>query len=217
LRGRDIKKYSYEFADLYVILAHFGSYKTIPTEYPAIYKHLKKHEVELKRRGQCRYTSSGKPNLKNLEYPGQHHWLELDNNLTLEKLDDFSKQKIVYPNMTKYMPFILDNEGYFTNQKCFILTGENLSYLVAFFNSNLFKICYRENFPELQGGTRELSKIFFQKLKIPIFNNIISEDFESLITAAKEGSSNANLELEKKMIDAFGLQEYQKYIMEYQL
>jgi hypothetical protein len=115
------------------------------------------------------------------------------------------------------MPFILDNEGYFTNQKCFILTGENLSYLVAFFNSNLFKICYRENFPELQGGTRELSKIFFQKLKIPIFNNIISEDFESLITAAKEGSSNANLELEKKMIDAFGLQEYQKYIMEYQL
>ena len=39
--------------------------------------------------------------------------------------DDFKKQKIVYPNMTKYLPFYLDNDGMMTNQKCFIMIGEN--------------------------------------------------------------------------------------------
>jgi hypothetical protein len=189
---------------LYIITT-FPSLKIDIENYPAVKQHLLSF-------GYDRLKQTGEPGARKKT---QNKWFETQDSISY--WDDFSKQKIVYPNMTKYMPFILDNEGYFTNQKCFILTGENLSYLVAFFNSNLFKICYRENFPELQGGTRELSKIFFQKLKIPIFNNIISEDFESLITAAKEGSSNANLELEKKMIDAFGLQEYQKYIMEYQL
>lgn len=36
----------------------------------------------------------------------------------------------------------------------------------AFFNSSLFKYVFRDNFPELQGGTRELSKIFFDKIPV---------------------------------------------------
>ncbi|MFC2732734.1 MAG: hypothetical protein ACFN4A_05470, partial [Streptococcus mutans] len=31
--------------------------------------------------------------------------------------DDFSKPKIIYPNMTKYLPFYLDIEGFMVNQK----------------------------------------------------------------------------------------------------
>ena len=37
--------------------------------------------------------------------------------------EDFCKPKIVYPNMTKYMPFTYDEGAYLTNQKCFIITG----------------------------------------------------------------------------------------------
>ena len=77
----------------------------------------------------------------------------------------------MYPNMTKFMPFILDNTGFFINDQGFIITGDHLSYLVAFFNSNIFQICYRDSFPELQGGTRELRKIFFEQVKIP--NNLL--------------------------------------------
>lgn len=78
-------------------------------------------------------------------------------------MDDFNKPKIVYPNMTKYLPFVYDEKQHLTNQKCFIITGENVAFLTAFFNSSLFKFCFRDSFPELQGGTRELSKIFLYK------------------------------------------------------
>ena len=107
-----------------------------------------------------------------------NQWFETQDSISY--WEDFSRQKIVYPNMTKYMPFFLDNEGFCTNQKCFIITGESLAYLTAFFNSNIFKICYRDSFPELQGGTRELSKIFFERLKIPQIEDLISDDFKIL-------------------------------------
>jgi|GEM_PF-181078 len=67
------------------------------------------------------------------------------------------------------------------NQKCFIMIGEKLAYLTAFLNSNIFKICYRDNFPELQGGTRELSKIFFEQIKIPFSKEITEQEILNLI------------------------------------
>ena len=95
--------------------------------------------------------------------------------------NDFSKQKIIYPNMTKYLPFIYDENGYMTNQKCFILLSNsnktNLKYIVAFLNSNIAKKWIIDNCPELQGGTRELSKIFFEKIKIP---HVSSKDADIL-------------------------------------
>lgn len=81
-------------------------------------------------------------------------------------MDDFLQPKIVYPNMTKYLPFVYDDKRHLTNQKCFIITGKNVAFLSAFLNSSLFKFCYRDSFPELQGGTRELSKIFFDKIPV---------------------------------------------------
>ncbi|HFD87355.1 MAG TPA: class I SAM-dependent DNA methyltransferase, partial [Gammaproteobacteria bacterium] len=78
LRGRDIKRYRMDFSDLWMIVVKFGAYKTLPDQYPEIYKHLQQYEDKLKTRGQCRYTSSGKQSEG--DYPGQHHWLELDNN-----------------------------------------------------------------------------------------------------------------------------------------
>ncbi|WP_270344666.1 TaqI-like C-terminal specificity domain-containing protein [Ligilactobacillus agilis] len=171
LRGRDIKKNSYEFANIYVITAYKGINKIIKKEYPAIYLHLKKYEKKLRQRGQV----EGKPGK-----PGsnQHHWTELDNNVSLEKLDDFSKPKLIYPNMTKYLPFYFDEEQYLTNQKAFIVTGESIGTLTAFCNSKLFKFVYLDNFPELQGGTRELSKVFFEKLFVKKAS--ISDELEYL-------------------------------------
>ncbi|NCX96448.1 MAG: class I SAM-dependent DNA methyltransferase, partial [Chitinophagia bacterium] len=62
LRGRDIQKYKANWANYWVITVIFGAHKTLEKEYPAVYKHLLTYEVELKKRGQCRYTSGGKVN-----------------------------------------------------------------------------------------------------------------------------------------------------------
>ena len=83
--------------------------------------------------------------------------------------------------MTKYMPFVFDNKMYLTNQKCFIITGKNVAYLTAFFNSSLFKYCFRDSFPELQGGTRELSKIFFDKIPVMLPTDATEKLFKELV------------------------------------
>lgn len=154
LRGRDIKRYKAEFADLWLINSHNGIKGKLPridvvNDYPAVYKHLLQFEDQLiKRQDKGDHWS----NLRNCAY-----------------IQEFEKEKIVYPNMTLFLPFIIDNKNFYTNQKCFILTSDliNLKYLCGFFNSKVSHRWIRENCPELQGGTRELSKIFFENIPIP--------------------------------------------------
>ena len=202
LRGRDIKRYGYEFADLYLINTHNGvkekGIKRIDIDdYTAVKTHLDSFYQQLEKRQDKGDTPY---NLRNCAY-----------------IEDFYKQKIVYPNMTKFMPFLLDKESFMTNQKCFIMTGKKLAYLTTFFNSNIFKICYRDNFPELQGGTRELSKIFFEQVKIPDVEDIIDIDFDTLVDDVQKGNDNISLKLEKVLILALELEQYQEYILNYDI
>ena len=150
LRGRDIKRYGYVDNGLYLINTHNGVRGRIPRikieDYPAVKAHLDQYWDRIATRADKGDTPY---NLRNCAY-----------------LEEFLKPKIIYPNMTKYMPFVFDNKLYLTNQKCFIITGKRVAYLTAFFNSSLFKYCFRDSFPELQGGTRELSKIFFDKIPV---------------------------------------------------
>ena len=66
-------------------------------------------------------------------------------------------------------------------KKCFIITGQAIAYLTAFFNSSLFKFCFRDSFPELQGGTREMSKNFFDKIPVMQVTDEMNERFRSAV------------------------------------
>ena len=192
LRGRDIKRYGYNWANLWLINTHNGVKGRIPRidikDYPAVKQHLDLYWDKIKDRADQGDTPY---NLRNCAY-----------------LEDFNRPKIVYPNMTKYMPFSFDGEGYMTNQKCFIITGEHVAYLTAFLNSSLFKYCFRDSFPELQGGTRELSKIFFDL--IPVIN--VSEDtekkFEEAVKDIQESYSREKaIAIDKMIFDLYHLDE----------
>jgi len=164
LRGRDIKRYKADFNDLWIITAGFGSYKHLKKDYPAIYKHLASFEEQLQARGQCRYSRSNKEEKK--EFPGQHHWLELDNNPSADYFSLFENEKLIYPNMTSLLPFYYDEEGYFTNDKSFIVTGAHLKYLTGILNSPIFKFIIKMELPALMGETFELRKIFMDPLPV---------------------------------------------------
>ena len=108
--------------------------------------------------------------------------------------------------MTKYMPFVYDKESYMTNQKCFIITGKHVAFLTAFLNSSLFKYCFRESFPELQGGTREMSKIFFDKIPvIPILDDIDILFREMVADIQKEYTSQKAIEIDSMIFDLYDL------------
>lgn len=198
LRGRDIKKYGYNWANLWLINTHNGIRGQLPRidikDYPAVKAHLDQFWNKISTRvdkGDTPY------NLRNCAY-----------------LDDFNKPKIVYPNMTKYMPFVYDDMGYYTNQKCFVITGQNIAYLTAFFNSSLFKFCFRESFPELQGGTREMSKIFFDKIPVKQISNKEEELFKNAIDDIQnEYNKSKAIVIDSMIYDLYNLSEKERQII----
>jgi tRNA1(Val) A37 N6-methylase TrmN6 len=211
LRGRDIKRYGFDWsADLYLIAAHNG-YKGEPridiNKYLAIKDWLDKGGVAYNGK-----IYKGYEQLAKREDQGDTPY----NLRSCVYMDDFSRPKIIYPNMTKYMPFIFDIEGFMTNQKCFIITGENIAFLTAFLNSSLFKFCFRDNFPELQGGTRELSKIFFDKVQVLQTDSKTNLQFEKLITQVqsaveeKRETKAMELEIDNLIFDLYRLSQKEK-------
>jgi hypothetical protein len=205
LRGRDIKRYYYEWAGLWVILAKFGFYKEAHL-YTSIVHHLSKYEKELKQRGQCRYTRQGKDK-NNRDYQGQHHWLELDNNPQDFYLSEFEKEKVVYPNMSNRLMAIWDNEKFLTNQKCFIITGEKTKYIAALFNSEIEFWYFKRIGATLGSNGYEMSKIFIEKLPLPPINPtnqpIVTqiEELVDKILSAKKSNPQADTSQWEKEID----------------
>ncbi|MBN2734797.1 MAG: hypothetical protein JXQ82_08080 [Methanomicrobiaceae archaeon] len=214
LRGRDIKRYSYEFADLWLI-STFPSRHYDIENYPAVKKYL----LSI---GKERIEQTGKEYIINGEKikarkKTNNKWFETQDSISY--WEDFSKHKIIYPNMTKYLPFVYDDQGFMTNQKCFIITGEDTAYLTAFFNSSLFKFCFRDNFPELLGGTRELSKIFFDKISVKPVDNNREKEFQQLVKSIqtkkreKKDTKDLEMEIDHMIFEIYGLTpEEQKII-----
>ena len=187
LRGRDIDAYDIKFADLWIIFIpwHFPLHKdssvngsslkaenAFKEEYPEIFEHLLQFKFQLSERNKA-------------ETGIRYEWYALQR-CANTYFDEFKKEKIVYPNMTKFLPFVYDTSGFYINQKCFIITGKYLGYLTAFLNSSLFKFCFRENFPELLGGTRELSKVFFEKIPVKPVSNELEQIFLQKINVIQE-------------------------------
>ena len=136
LRGRDIHRFQAEWAGYWLVVTKFGSYQTLPEKYPAIFEHLLQHEEKLRDRGQCRYSRSSNSN-NNKEYLGQHHWLELDNNPKDTYLDQFSKEKLIWMDLTQQGRFALDDGSMFCMDTTFFMTGKSVKYLCAILNSTL--------------------------------------------------------------------------------
>ena len=194
LRGRDVHRYYHNNSQLWLINVHNGikENEIEPiniNDFPFLKSHFDKYYHKLEKRldkGQTPY------NLRNCAY-----------------LDDFEKPKIIYPNITKYLPFTLDLNENFVNDKCFILTGEKLYYLVAFLNSRLFRFCFMEAFPELQGNSKEVKKFVLET--IPVKRIEDESEFKTIVSkilAIKNEDSNADTSNLESQIDQIVYQLY---------
>jgi hypothetical protein len=154
LRGKDLARYSIDFQKIWLIFTRRG----IKIDgYPEIKKHLRHFYNELKPK--C--SSSEKTGRK----PGKYKWFEIQDSINYYK--KFEEPKMIFMNMSKDLIFSYDPKGEFlTNQKCFIVTGDNIKYLTAFFNSKLFRYFFKDNFPELLGDVREVSKVYFEQIPV---------------------------------------------------
>jgi len=160
LRGRDIRKWKAEWDRLYLITIASSANKEWPwskessevearkifaKNYPAIHRHLSQWEDKLRKR-----DDQGK------------FWWELR---SCAYWEEFEKEKIVYPNITKTNIFAYDLSGVLTNQKCFIIPTTD-TYLVAILNSRLAAQWFHSTLPLLRGGFFEPSAIFMQHFPV---------------------------------------------------
>ncbi len=197
LRGRDIKRYSYEWAGLWVI-GTFPSLKIDIEQYPALKQYLSQFLPRIEQSGEkgCRKKTSNK-------------WFETQDNIAY--YEEFEKEKIVYPNMNKEFIAFFDNEFFLLNQKCFILSHQSnnkkeLLYLTALLNSNVNFYYFKQIGAKLGASGYEMSKIFVEKLPIPKINSKNQKIADELINLAdeilkaKEQDKNANTQkLENKI------------------
>ncbi len=214
LRGRDVERYGVNWQNTYQLVIKFGAHEYLEERYPAIYKHLSKFETRLKARGQCKYSRAKKSTDASKPYPGQHHWLELDNNPSDEYIESFYNKKVIYPEISKWMGFYYDSKDeIIPNNKGFIINSEteSLPFLVAFGNSTIFRCCFRDNFPEVMGNTYEMRKIFVEKIPIKkpipgqaaIFSSLVP-----LIQFAKANAHPAAYQFLEDLIDACVMECY---------
>ena len=171
LRGRDIKHYGYDFADLYLINTHNGvkekGIKRIHIEdYPAVKAHLDLYYPQLEKRADRGDTPY---NLRNCAY-----------------IEDFSKQKIVYSDISERLNFqIIEKEMYFNNT-IYLITSEteNLDYLLRFLNSNLIDWYYKTL--SVQLGEKAVRMFTIYVLNIPIPKNKDKENIYKSYQLTKE-------------------------------
>ncbi|MGN8387376.1 class I SAM-dependent DNA methyltransferase [Helicobacter pylori] len=208
LRGKDIKRYSYEWAHLWVINTHNGYTSALKSKippidiekYPATKVHLDSHWDTIATRcdqGDTPY------HLRNCAY-----------------LEDFEKEKIVYGEIVQEPRFYLDNgecdRGFYAEATSFILTGEHLRYLLGMLHSKLITFAFKTFYAG--GGLGEsgyrYKKAFIERLPIPKITEKNQEladkitDGAKQILALKEKDPKANTQELEKEIDALVYQLY---------
>ncbi|GAA9911857.1 class I SAM-dependent DNA methyltransferase [Helicobacter pylori] len=213
LRGKDIKRYSYEWAGEWVIFIpwHFPNTNNpknmeeneqdFSIHYPIIYSHLLSHKDKLLKRNK---DETGK----------RYEWYCLQR-WAANYYQEFEKEKIVYGEIVQEPRFYLDNGecelGYFyVEATSFILTGEHLHYLLGMLHSKLITFAFKTFYAG--GGLGEsgyrYKKAFIERLPIPKITPKNQElarkitDGAERILKVKEKDPKANtLDLEKE-IDA---------------
>jgi hypothetical protein len=163
LRGRDIKRYGYDWAGLYLI-ATFPSRHYDIEQYPAVKAHLLSFGME-------RLEQTGKESIVNgqkvkARKKTNNKWFETQDSISY--WDDFSKPKIVYREISVEMEACLAPESWMINNKLYMITSnsECLEYICAFLNSKLFSkiIMSSVNF----GGGKGVD--FLGSIKLPYFD-----------------------------------------------
>ena len=155
LAGRDIKRYQQPVSDKYLIFTKRG---IDINQYPAIKNHLQQFKKQLspKPKNLSGEKSEGRK-------PGSYKWFEIQD--AVDYYEEFEKPKIIYPNILKQPEFTFDNKGWYTNQKCFIISLDD-KYLLGILNSNLNQYLFEKYLPKLRGGFYEPSYIFFKHFPI---------------------------------------------------
>ncbi|WP_104687294.1 type IIG restriction enzyme/methyltransferase [Helicobacter acinonychis] len=204
LRGRNIKRYRYEWAEEWLINTHngytsFSNHKIPPIDiekYPTLKAHLDSHWDAIATRSDQGDTPY---HLRNCAY-----------------IEEFEKKKIVYPCiMAKEPCFVYEEKGFYAPAPANIITGDKteIKYLTALLNSKCIYFAMREFY--MGGGIEgELKTNNLEKIPIPQITQQNQESAQKIadcterILQTKEKDPKANTQELEQEIDALVYQLY---------
>lgn len=181
LRGRNIKKYSYLFDDIYVLFIpwHFplendssisGASKiaeqAFVNQYPNLYKHFTKYKEPLSNRNRS-------------ETGIRYEWYAMQRAAATYK-DEFEKEKLVWLSISDKPAFALDRNKTYVTAPAYIMTSQCNKYLMTVLNSKTME-WYLDKVSSSTGvGTNQWSKIFVEQLPIPELEETTRKPYETL-------------------------------------
>jgi adenine-specific DNA-methyltransferase len=155
LRGRDIKRFSYQFADTYII-ATFPSLKIDIEQYPAVKRHLLTF-------GYDRLRQTGDIGARKRT---NNQWFETQDSISY--WDDFNRQKIVWIELADKGRFAYDyKDHYITLNGTFIMIGEDLEYLCCILNNPVISWHFNTFCISSGVGTNQWRELYVKELLIP--------------------------------------------------
>lgn len=180
LRGRNIKKYSYKFDDIYILYIpwHFplkddkiqGASKeaenAFQKQYPAVYSHLLSYKAELSKRNKA-------------ETGIRYEWYALQR-ASSTFAHNYEKDKIVWLAITDKPAFAYDDKKIYVTSPSYIMVSECPKYHLVVLNSKLVE-WYLDKVSSSTGqGTNQWTKIFMDKIPIPDLKDTQRRPFETM-------------------------------------
>ena len=184
LRGRDIKRYSYEWANLWLIYIpwHFPyqfdntiqgaseiAEAAFKKQYPSVYSHMLQFKEPLSKRNKAetgiRYEWYA------MQRWGANYW------------EDFSKPKLIYSEIVQEPQFFFDKAGqFYPEATTFIMVGESIEYLYDVLHSRIATYIFKTFYAGggLGNGGYRYKKAFLELLPIPKPNaDFVQYDIEA--------------------------------------
>ena len=199
LRGRDIKRYGYDWANLWLINTHNGIKGRIPRinieDYPAVKAHLDQYWDKIRDRADQGDTPY---NLRNCAY-----------------LEDFYQPKIIWKRIGSILRFCYNDNGALgLDSTCFAI-GENIEFVCCVLNSPMGHYLLKDA-PKTGTGDLLISVQAVEPIKLPLIskdeNDIFTNTLKELVS---ECSTNNNDEINCKIFDLYNLShDERRYIEE---
>ena len=182
LRGRDIKRYGYEWAEKYLI-ATFPSRHYDIEQYPAVKQHLLSFGKERLEQTGKTYTIDGEK-IK-ARKKTSNKWFETQDSISY--WEDFNKPKIIWKRIGSILRFSYDvNEHFGLDSTCFV-TGQHMAYLCCVLNSIMGHYMFKDS-PKTGTGDLLVSVQAIEPIIIPL-NKEIEKLFEKLLVEVLEQDS----------------------------
>ena len=173
LRGRDIKRYGYEWAELWIIAARLEA--DIPNKYPAVCEHLEQYKGKGKLGDNSTTKVFGRPWWAWMQEP-VNYW------------EDFDEPKIVWGEISDRSKFAFEEEGkYIPEATTFFMTGKDLPYLFCILNSPLSEWLFSKVGTTTGVGTVRWKKYTILSLLVPNIKDELRSQFSEFVNLLMKG------------------------------